>query len=89
MFYDKAADNLEDANISPQSDEVNDGASDNREENVFNAGWESEEKEDTSTTEMIKPDTDFFFEGAEKLLEVWFTTKNRASPECDLRSIPR
>jgi len=89
MFYDNAADNLEDANISPQSDEVNDGASDNREENIFNAGWESEEKEDTTTTEMIKPDTDFFFEGAEKLLEVWFTTQNRTSPECDLRSIPR
>ena len=32
---------------------------------------------------------DFFFEGAEKLLEIWFTTKNRYGTESDLRSIPR
>ena len=32
---------------------------------------------------------DFFFEGAEKLLEIWFTTKNRFGTESDLRSIPR
>ena len=32
---------------------------------------------------------EFFFEGAEKLLEIWFTTKNRHGNESDLRSIPR
>ena len=36
-----------------------------------------------------KKDDDIFFEGAEKLLEIWFTTKNKADNKRDLRSIPR
>ena len=32
---------------------------------------------------------DFFFEGAEKLLELWFTTKKKSGSDCDLRDIPR
>ena len=32
---------------------------------------------------------DSFFEGAEKLLEIWFTTTNEHGKEGDLRHIPR
>ena len=32
---------------------------------------------------------DIFFEGAEKLLEIWFTTKSKVDNTSDLRSIPR
>ena len=32
---------------------------------------------------------DIFFEGAEKLLEIWFTTKSKVDKTSDLRSIPR
>ena len=65
-----------------------------REINVCNAGWESEEentevdKEENDIDEMPDKD-DFFFEGAEKLLEVWFTTTKKSGSECDLRNIPR
>ena len=30
-----------------------------------------------------------FFEGVEKLLEVWFTAKSGKTESCDLRNIPR
>ena len=57
--------------------------------------WESEddslsgsEKKSSVDTEEEKED-EFFFEGAEKLLEIWFTTKNQNGNEGDLRSIPR
>ena len=36
-----------------------------------------------------KKDDDIFFEGAEKLLEIWFTTKSKVDNTSDLRSIPR
>ena len=39
--------------------------------------------------ERDEKNEEFFFEGAEKLLEIWFTTKNRHGNESDLRSIPR
>lgn len=57
--------------------------------------WESEdesssgsEKKSSLDSEEEKED-EFFFEGAEKLLEIWFTTKNQNGNEGDLRSIPR
>lgn len=55
--------------------------------NICNAGWESEENKIDPGNDEEKGD--FFFEGAEKLLEVWFTTKNKSGPESDLRNIPR
>ena len=58
-----------------------------RDENICNAGWESEENEIEPENDAEKGD--LFFEGAEKLLEVWFTTKSKSGPECDLRNIPR
>jgi S-adenosylmethionine decarboxylase len=30
-----------------------------------------------------------FFEGVEKLLEIWFTRTEGNSKQCDLRNIPR
>jgi S-adenosylmethionine decarboxylase len=30
-----------------------------------------------------------YFEGVEKLLEVWFTRKDGAIQHCDLRKVPR
>ena len=33
--------------------------------------------------------TEEFFEGVEKLLEVWFTTQSGNTENCDLRRIPR
>jgi len=37
----------------------------------------------------VSDDTDEFFEGVEKLLEVWFTTQSGNTENCDLRRIPR
>ena len=34
-------------------------------------------------------ESNFFFEGVEKLLEVWFTNKSGDVENCDLRDIPR
>ena len=48
--------------------------------------WQSDEETDL---EPVDKKEDFFFEGAEKLLEIWFTTKNRHGNESDLRNIPR
>ena len=38
---------------------------------------------------MISNENDHFFEGVEKLLEVWFTRKDGMTNNCDLRKIPR
>ncbi|CAG0892877.1 unnamed protein product [Darwinula stevensoni] len=38
---------------------------------------------------MESVDEDSFFEGTEKLLEVWFTRKDGQVADCDLRTIPR
>ena len=35
------------------------------------------------------PKTSSFFEGVEKLLEVWFSKGNSDFEDCDLRRIPR
>ena len=52
--------------------------------------WTSEdEKRMDAESDEEKETEDFFFEGAEKLLEIWFTTKNPKGNESDLRSIPR
>ena len=37
----------------------------------------------------VSPGEDRFFEGVEKLLEVWFTTQSGNTDHCDLRQIPR
>ena len=51
---------------------------------------ESEAEWDDSGSDSEKgKKEDFFFEGTEKLLEIWFTTKNRYGCDSDLRSIPR
>ena len=39
--------------------------------------------------ENVSSDEDKFFEGVEKLLEVWFTTQSGNTDHCDLRQIPR
>ena len=39
--------------------------------------------------ENVSSDEDRFFEGVEKLLEVWFTTQSGNTDHCDLRQIPR
>lgn len=36
-----------------------------------------------------KEDQEHYFEGVEKLLEVWFTRKDGAIHHCDLRKVPR
>ena len=57
--------------------------------------WESEDYSSPSSEKKNSVDSaegreeEFFFEGAEKLLEIWFTTKNQNGNEGDLRSIPR
>ena len=51
--------------------------------------WNSESEDDKKSGSETEEDEDFFFEGAEKLLEIWFTTKNQHGNESDLRSIPR
>jgi len=56
-------------------------------ENSFGQSEKEEVSLETSRPEEKKEE--FFFEGAEKLLEIWFTTKNRHGNESDLRSIPR
>jgi len=55
--------------------------------------WESDDdchdlKKNLTESDEERED-DFFFEGAEKLLEIWFTTKNPNGNESDLRTIPR
>ena len=56
-------------------------------ENSFGQSEKEEVSLETSRPEEKKEE--YFFEGAEKLLEIWFTTKNRHGNESDLRSIPR
>ena len=61
--------------------------------------WSHESEDDTDSLGNRKGHADSgseeereeesFFEGAEKLLEIWFTTKNRQGKEGDLRNIPR
>jgi len=63
-------------------------------ENVCNTDLDFEEEkpemdEKENVMEELKDKDEFFFEGAEKLLEVWFTTKKKSGSECDLRNIPR
>ncbi len=44
----------------------------------------------SSTATVVKPvPASSFFEGVEKLLEVWFTKQNGDIEDCDLRKIPR
>ena len=50
--------------------------------------WESDDEKNLTESDEERED-DFFFEGAEKLLEIWFTTKNPNGNESDLRTIPR
>lgn len=38
---------------------------------------------------IVSSEEDKFFEGVEKLLEVWFTTQSGNTDHCDLRQIPR
>uniref|UniRef100_A0A0N7ZDG2 Uncharacterized protein n=1 Tax=Scylla olivacea TaxID=85551 RepID=A0A0N7ZDG2_SCYOL len=42
-----------------------------------------------SLATMIGDNNTHFFEGVEKLLEVWFTRKDGMTSNCDLRKIPR
>ena len=37
----------------------------------------------------VSDENEEFFEGVEKLLEVWFTTQSGNTENCDLRRIPR
>ena len=55
--------------------------------------WDSEDdiaaQTDKKSDSEDEKEHDFFFEGAEKLLEIWFTTRNQNGQESDLRNIPR
>jgi len=61
--------------------------------------WSHESEDDTDSLGNKKShadsgseeerEDDSFFEGAEKLLEIWFTTKSQHGKEGDLRNIPR
>ena len=61
--------------------------------------WSHESEDDTDSLGNKKShadsgseeerEEDSFFEGAEKLLEIWFTTKSQHGKEGDLRNIPR
>ncbi|XP_069974029.1 S-adenosylmethionine decarboxylase proenzyme [Penaeus vannamei] len=42
-----------------------------------------------SLANMIVDNNTHFFEGVEKLLEVWFTRKDGMTSNCDLRKVPR
>ncbi|XP_064080199.1 S-adenosylmethionine decarboxylase proenzyme-like isoform X3 [Macrobrachium nipponense] len=42
-----------------------------------------------SLANMIAENNTHFFEGVEKLLEVWFTRKDGMTSNCDLRKVPR
>ena len=48
----------------------------------------SDQNQKLGEEDQYKKD-DIFFEGAEKLLEIWFTTKSKVDNTSDLRSIPR
>merc|ERR1712106_267090 len=74
----------------PQEDSQNFVGPGKSDDNICNPGWESELNHiDPKEMKSKNEKSDFFFEGAEKLLEVWFTTKNKSGSECDLRNIPR
>ena len=61
--------------------------------------WSHESEDDTDSLGNKKSqadsgseeerEEDSFFEGAEKLLEIWFTTRSQHGKEGDLRNIPR
>ena len=60
--------------------------------------WSHESEDDTDSLGNKKSqadsgseerEEDSFFEGAEKLLEIWFTTQSQHGKEGDLRNIPR
>ena len=61
--------------------------------------WSQESEDDTDSLSNKKShadssseeerEEDSFFEGAEKLLEIWFTTRSQSGKEGDLRNIPR
>jgi hypothetical protein len=42
-----------------------------------------------AASEPVQASNSSFFEGVEKLLEVWFTKQNGVTEGCDLRKIPR
>lgn len=42
-----------------------------------------------AATEVTMSDSEQFFEGVEKLLEIWFTAGDGTAKTADLRKIPR